>query len=134
MSKLKLEWNLKFLFKCLSIKAIGIIFHWWKLLSNNLRIHEHCKLTILEIISTLFKPPLSYSLRIVSCLIFVFFPLHKNYFWMFFNRSIKLAGTFVTNARWIILENARVLKILILPSNVRFLVPHIFKMEWILII
>ena len=55
--KKTLEWNLNFDPNDNAIKCSGINFHSWKLLSYNLRIQEHCRLTILYDISTFFKPP-----------------------------------------------------------------------------
>ena len=55
----KFEWTLNFFPKYWRIRWSGINCHWWKLLSNNLFIQEHCKLTIFERISTFFRPPYS---------------------------------------------------------------------------
>ena len=54
----------------IGIKCCGINFHSSKLLSHNLRIQKHCRLTILYDMSTFFKPPSLCSLQVVSCLIF----------------------------------------------------------------
>ena len=56
------------------IKEEGIIFQGCDELSYNRFIQEHCKLITLDKISTFFKPPFSYLLHKVECLIFGLFP------------------------------------------------------------
>ena len=72
-------------------------------LSNNRFTQEHFQLTILENVSTLFKPlsfkPLFKSQHNVVCLIFAFFLSQKNSVYILFGRSIVEEGTNITRAR-----------------------------------
>ena len=129
MSLLKsiLLWNLKFLPKCLPIKKSGITFQSWKSSSNNLLTQEHCILVILFLKSTFFKPPFSYPLQRVLCLIFAFLPCQMKFFCILYIRSIVLLWSLVINKRCITLEIAKDLNTVILPSKVNFLTRHNFK-------
>ena len=107
-----------------------IIFHSWTFLSNSLLTHEHCRLVILEGMSTSFKPPLSNLLIRVFSLIFDLLwsqinSLCISFYWVI----VELSKT-VTEARCIVLEIANVLKIVIFPSRVKFLIIQIFKRDF----
>ena len=111
-------WNLKFFPKCFSKRKRGIIFQSWKFLSNSLLTHEHCRLVILDEMSTSFKPPLSKLLIRVFSLIFGLLWFQIKSLCILFSSVIVELGKTVTEARCIILEIANVLKIVIFPSRV----------------
>ena len=111
----------------IGIKCCGINFHSSKLLSHNLRIQKHCRLTILYDMSTFFKPPSLCSLQVVSCLIFGVESFQRKDFCIFSNSLTALWGILVKRARKTIFNIANVLNITILPSNVRFIILHKFS-------
>ena len=116
-------------------KIKWINFYWRKLLSNKLFIQEHCKLTTFEKISTFFRPPYSQSLHKVLFLIFGFFPFHINSICILVSKLIVVVDISVTKARRINFEIANDLKTtILLPSIVKFLSFHNFKIFWILTI
>ena len=113
-------WNLKFFPKYFSKRKRGIIFHSWKFPSNSLLTHEHCRLAILDGMSTSFKPPLSQLLIRVFPLIFGLLWFQINSLCILFSWVIVELDKTVTEARFIILVIANVLKIEIFPSRVNF--------------
>ena len=90
-------------------------------------IQKHCKLITLDKMSTFFKPPFSYLLHKVACLIFGFLPFQINSFCILFSSLIICVGTLVTRERCMILDIAKVLKIVIFPSRVKFRILHNFS-------
>ena len=107
----------KFILKALLIKCIGISFQSWEFRSHNFLTQEHCKLDVLPDMSTFFKPPFWKSLQIVFCLIFTLLEFHRN------SLRVRCKG-FAKNTHF---DKATVLKIIILPSRVRFLCRLILK-------
>ena len=83
-----LLWNLEFLHKYLPIKNSGITFQSRKSSSNNRFTQEHCILVILFLKLTFFKPPFSYPLQRVLCLIFVFLSCQMKFF-LYFIHNIR---------------------------------------------
>ena len=69
-SKQRHERNLNYFSKYLFISWEGIIFHWWKFWSQNVRHHENWKLIIFKCISVCFSPPFSKLLHSLLWLIF----------------------------------------------------------------
>ena len=87
-------------------------------------IQEHCKLIILDKISTFVKPPFSYLLHKVECLVFGFFPFQMNSFCIMFSSLIISIGMLVTRERCTTINIAKILKIVIFPSTVKFYILH----------
>ena len=111
---LKFEWKTKFFPNFFLTKKAGIIFQQYEAVLYNLFIQEHCKLINLFEIWTLLRPPFSWVLDRVECLILGCFRFQTKSFWILFTWSMITCGTLVTKARWITFEIAKVLKILIL--------------------
>ena len=124
---LKFEWKIKFFPNFFLIKKAGIIFQQCVVVSYNLFIQEHCKLVNLFGIWTLLRPPFSWVLHRVECFILGYFRFQIKSFWILFNWSMITCGTLVTKARWITFEIAKVLKIVILPWTVKFLILQILR-------
>ena len=66
---LKFEWKKKFFLNFFLIKKAGIVFWQCEVVSYNLFIQEHCKLVNLFGIWTLLRPPFSWILHRLECLI-----------------------------------------------------------------
>ena len=94
---------------------------------HNRFIQEHCKLITLDKISTFFNPPFSYLLRKVECLIFGLLPFQVNSFCILFSSLIICIGTLVTREKCMILDIAKVLKIVIVSSRVKCCILHNFS-------
>ena len=93
----------------------------------DLFIQEHCKLVTLDKISTFFNPPFSYLLCKVECLIFGLLPFQVNSFCILFSSLIICIGTLVTREKCMILDIAKVLKIVFFSSRVEFCILHNFS-------
>ena len=126
--KARLELNLNALVIMVLIKWRGISFHSWKLSSYNCFIQEHWRLAILIFILTFLRPPVAKESCKVLCL---FFGVHRRFPWKFFCifsiSSIIWFGTTNVKHKWSILDKANVLKTIILPSKVKFLMRHILR-------
>ena len=81
----------------------------------------------LDKIFTFFKLLFSYLLHKVECLIFGLFPFQINSFCILFTLLIISVGTWVARERCMILDIAKVLKIVIFPSTVKFCIFHKFS-------
>ena len=95
---------------------------------------EYCTHVILFLKSTFFKPPFSYPLQRVLCLMFALLPCQMKFFCILYIRSIVLLWSLVINKRCITLEIAKDLNTVILPFKVNCLIRHNFKMLSILTI
>ena len=104
-----------------------IIIQRWDELSYNRFIQDHCKLITLDKISTFLKPPFSHLVHKVECLVFELFPFQMNYFCILFSSLIISVGKLVTGERCMIYDIAKVLKIVIFPSRVKFRILHNFS-------
>ena len=106
--------------------------HSWNLSSYNGLIHENWRYAIFEFISTFLKPPTSKELHKVSFLNLGVKLFQVKDVCILCNSSISCFENEVINVKYTILDNANVLKIIILPSTVIFLILHKFKTYCIL--
>ena len=120
--KSRLEWNLKFIPWVDLIKRSGISFHSWNLSSYNRLIHGHWKFAIFEFISTFLIATSSKEFRRVACLNSGVKLFQMKAFCIFCISSINCF-----NVKCTILDSVNVLKIIIFPSSVIFLILHWFK-------
>ena len=98
-----------------------------KIFSNSLLTNERCRQIILDRMYTFFKPPLSKLLIRIFCLIFGLLWFQINSLWISFSWVIAELDKTVIGARYIILEISNVVKIVIFPSRVKFLILNIFR-------
>ena len=125
MGSIKGSMKFEFFPKYFSLRKRGIIFHLSKFLSNSFLTHEHCKLVILEGMSTFFKPR-KLLIRVFS-LIFGLLWFEINSLCLLFSWVIIDLGKTITETRCITLEIANVLKIVNFPSRDKILILQIFK-------
>ena len=93
-------------------------------------IHVHWRLAIFVFISTFVRPPVAKELHRVLCLIFGVDRFQRKFFCIFSISSIICFGTTDVKHKWTILDKANVLKTIILPSKVKFLMRHILRTLW----
>ena len=121
-------------FKCrgdsVLVKWRGVSFHSWKLSSYSRFIQENWRLAIFVFISTVVRPPAAKELHRVLCLIFGVNRFQRNFFCLFSISSIICFGTTDVKHKLNILDKATVLKTIILPSKIKFLMRHILRTLW----
>ena len=100
-------------------------------------IHEHGKLAIFKVISTLLRPRFSkefHKVHRVSCLILGVKLFSMKAFCIFCIFSIDCFEIEVINVRYAILDGTNVFKIIIFPYREIFLILHKFKIFSILML
>ena len=93
-------------------------------------IQEHWRLAIFVFISKFLRPPVAKELHRVLCLIFEVERFKRKFFSIFSISSIIYFGTTDVRHKWTILDKANVLKTIILPSKVKFLMRQILRTLW----
>ena len=88
---------------------------------------EHCKLELMLGMSTFFTPPFWKSLLIILHLIFTLLEFHRNSLCIYCIETVISLGIGKSWAKNTNFDEDNVLKIIILPSRVRFLRRHILK-------
>ena len=99
----------------------GISFYSWKLSSYS-RFTQ-----VLPFV----RPPVAKELHRVLCLILGVDRFQRKCFCIFSISSIMCFGTTHVRHKWIISDKTNVLKTIILPSEVKFLMRHILRTVWI---
>ena len=108
----------------------GISFHSWKLSSYSRFTQGHWIPAIFVFISTFVRPPVAKELHRVLCLILGVDRFQRKCFCIFSISSIMCFDATHVKHKWIILDKTTVLKTIILPSEVKFLMRHILRTVW----
>ena len=132
-SKSRLEWHLKFISKLDLIKWSVISFRSWKLSSQTCQIVIHEHWATLEWMAAFLRQPSSKELNRFSCSILEVKLFQMKAFCIFCISSINCFENEIINVRYTILDTANVLKIIIFPSSVIFLILHKLKIFYILV-
>ena len=113
---LKFEWKIKFFPNFFLIKKAGIVFWQCVAVSYNLFIQEHCKLVNLFGIWTLLRPPLSWILHRLECLILGCFFYLFFIFWELIHEIKNFK--YLRLKKYFLYSTSRSMSLVILISNV----------------
>ena len=127
LSVFELNWNLNYFSRCLCINARDNVFQSCISLSKRSFTYVYWRLLIWCCLFFLFNHHFDNYYTQKIAFIFGFVLFHIKSFCIFLSWSIVPFQIVLTGARWIILNKAKVLKTVILPSNVKFLRFHNFS-------